>query len=62
MAIESNPFGGVKLTGEDAAQFMRQIMQPVSEEQRKRAAETLERGRAMAAELARNGSVLIGRS
>jgi hypothetical protein len=41
--IRSTPFGGVTLTGEDAAAFLRQIEEPDGEQVR-RAQQSLEHG------------------
>lgn len=60
MAIKSDPFGGVELTGEDAEAFLRQVEQGPTKEQQRIIAEAIKRGRAMAAELAKNGHVLVG--
>lgn len=59
MAIKSSPFGGIELSGEDAAAFLRQVRQGPTDEQRRIAAESIERGKAMAADVARHGYTLV---
>jgi hypothetical protein len=54
MAIESTPFGGVKLTGEDARKFRAQVKfgRP-----KNTAIEAAKRGVELARELSKNGSI-----
>jgi hypothetical protein len=59
MAIESSPFGGVKLTGEDAEMFLKQVSLGSSEERRRDAERAIKHGQAMAAELAKKGHCLV---
>ncbi len=56
MAIHSHDFGGLRLTGEDADAFVRQVKQG---RRNKRAAASLTRGLQMAAEFERKGRVQI---
>lgn len=56
MAIETNPFGGVRLSGEDAVRFLEYARMGSPSV---RAMDSAARGVAMAAELLKHGSVQI---
>ena len=56
MAIHSNTFGGLRLSGEDAVKFRNQVRYGRPS---KAAKETASRGRQMAEEFARDGFVVV---
>lgn len=59
MAVHSDTFGGLHLTGEDAEKFRRQVRYGRPSEAAKA---SVKRAREMAAEMTRNGFVRIDKS